>query len=104
MNAPFKPNTFLAGNYAPVRSEDGFVDLAVTGEIPPALCGTLYRNGPNPQFEPRDAGHHWFAGDGMIHAFRFDDGKVSYINRYVRTPKWELEHAAGHSLFGTFGN
>ncbi|HEX3430359.1 MAG TPA: carotenoid oxygenase family protein [Rhizomicrobium sp.] len=104
MNAPLRTNAFLDGNYAPVRSEDAFAELPITGEMPRALLGTLYRNGPNPQFEPRDPGHHWFAGDGMIHAFRFVDGKVSYFNRYVRTPRWELEHAAGRSLFGTFGN
>ncbi len=99
-----RPNPFLAGNYAPIRSEDEFADLAIEGEIPPALLGTLYRNGPNPQFAPRDSDHHWFAGDGMIHAFRFAGGKVSYFNRYVQTPRWELEHAGGRSLFGTFGN
>ena len=93
---------YLAGNFAPVRSEDDF-DLKVTGEIPAGLAGAFYRNGPNPQFEPRDA-YHWFSGDGMIHGFFVDDGKVRYRNRYVRTPKWETEHAAGKSLFGTFGN
>ena len=104
MNALLRQNPFLAGNYAPVRSEDAFSDLAIVGEVPRALSGTLYRNGPNPQFDPRDPNHHWFAGDGMIHSFRFADGKVSYLNRYVRTPRWELENAAGQSLFGTFGN
>jgi carotenoid cleavage dioxygenase len=107
MNAPVKiesGNPYLAGNFAPVRSEDDFADLKVTGEIPKGLAGTFYRNGPNPQFEPRDANYHWFAGDGMIHAFTVADGKASYRNRYVHTPKWELERAAGQALFGTFGN
>ncbi len=103
MNIP-RANPYLEGNFAPVRSEDEFAALPVTGEIPPELAGTLYRNGPNPQFEPRDPDHHWFAGDGMIYAFSFADGKVSYRNRFVRTPRWELEHAAGRSLFGNFGN
>ena len=40
----------------------------------------------------------------MIHAVFVEDGKVRYRNRYVRTPKWTLEHAAGKALFGTFGN
>jgi carotenoid cleavage dioxygenase-like enzyme len=104
MNAPARINPFLSGNFAPVRSEDDFADLPVKGQIPKELRGTLYRTGPNPQFDPRDPDHHWFAGDGMVHAFNIAHGKVSYRNRYVRTPKWELEHEAGQSMFGTFGN
>ncbi|MFI4973592.1 MAG: carotenoid oxygenase family protein [Caulobacterales bacterium] len=95
-------NPYLAGNFGPVRSEDDF-DLTVTGEIPAGLRGAFYRNGPNPQFEPRDE-YHWFSGDGMIHGFFVEDGKVRYRNRYVRTPKWETEHAAGKALWGGFGN
>ena len=104
MNAPARINSYLAGNFAPVRSEDDFADLPITGEMPKGLAGSFYRNGPNPQFEPRDANYHWFAGDGMIHAFTVTDGKARYHNRYVRTPKWELENKAGKALFGTFGN
>jgi len=95
-------NPFLTGNYGPVRSEDDY-ELEVVGEIPTGLRGAFYRNGPNPQFEPRGT-YHWFGGDGMIHAFFVEDGKVRYRNRYVRTPKWELENTAGQALFATFGN
>jgi carotenoid cleavage dioxygenase len=93
---------WLTGNFAPIRSEDDF-DLEVVGEIPRELTGAFYRNGPDPQFAPRDQ-HHWFAGDGMIHAFFLEDGKARYRNRWVRTPKWETEHAAGRALYGIFGN
>jgi carotenoid cleavage dioxygenase-like enzyme len=100
MNEQTTINRYLSGNYAPVRSEDDF-NLEITGEFPSSVRGVFYRNGPNPQFEPR--GHyHWFTGDGMIHAFFVDGGKVTYRNRYVRTPKWVLEHAAGKALFGGF--
>ena len=95
-------NPYLAGNFAPVRSEDDY-DLEVTGEIPAGLRGAFYRNGPNPHFDPRDE-YHWFSGDGMIHGFFVEDGKVRYRNRWVRTPKWLAENEAGRSLFGTFGN
>ncbi len=95
-------NPYLAGNFAPVRSEDDFV-LEIEGEIPTGLRGAFYRNGPNPQFEPRGE-YHWFSGDGMIHGFFVEDGKVRYRNRYVRTPKWDLENGAGKALFGGFGN
>src|SRR5947207_10333396 len=101
MDGNARINPYLAGNFAPIRSEDDF-DLTVLGEIPADLRGALFRTGPNPQFEPRDPNHHWFAGDGMIHGFYLADGKASYRNRYVRTPKWELENAAGRALFGGF--
>lgn len=95
-------NPYLTGNFAPVHSEDDF-DLEVTGRIPAEIRGAFYRNGPNPQFQPRGE-YHWFAGDGMIHGFFVENGKVRYRNRYVRTPKWQVENAAGASLFGGFGN
>ncbi|MBW8815774.1 MAG: carotenoid oxygenase family protein [Caulobacterales bacterium] len=101
MDGDVRINPYLAGNFAPVRSEDDF-DLTVKGEIPAELRGALFRIGPNPQFEPRDPNHHWFVGDGMVHGFYVQDGKVAYRNRYVRTPKWQVEHEAGRSLFGGF--
>lgn len=100
MDGNTRVNPYLAGNFAPIRSEDDF-DLTVKGEIPAGLRGALFRIGPNPQFEPRDPNHHWFFGDGMVHGFYVEDGKVRYRNRYVRTPKWELEHEHGRSLFGS---
>jgi carotenoid cleavage dioxygenase-like enzyme len=95
---------FFNENFAPVRSEQDFTELPVIGNLPEALVGTLYRVGPNPQFDPRDDFYHWFAGDGMVHAFYFKSGNVAYKNRWMRTPKWQLESKAGKALFGTFGN
>jgi carotenoid cleavage dioxygenase len=103
MDGESRVNPFLAGNFAPVRSEDDFA-LTVAGALPPGLAGVLYRNGPNPQFEPRDGNHHWFLGDGMIHAFDIADGRVTYRNRWVRTPKFLAERQAGHALFGSWGS
>lgn len=103
MDGSHASNPYLSGNFAPVRSEDDFV-LEIAGEMPKGLNGAFYRNGPNPQFEPRDARHHWFAGDGMIHGVFVEDGKATYRNRYVQTPKYLVEHEAGRSLFGSFSN
>ena len=101
MDGDLRINPYLAGNFAPIRSEDDF-DLEVAGEIPAGLRGALFRIGPNPQFEPRDPNHHWFVGDGMVHGFYLADGKARYRNRYARTPKWEVENDAGRSLFAGF--
>jgi carotenoid cleavage dioxygenase len=88
-------------NIAPIPFECDAAFLKITGELPRELNGTLYRNGPNPQFEVPDA--HWFVGDGMLHAFHLEQGRASYRNRWVRTPKWLAEHDAGRALFAGFG-
>ena len=88
-------------NLAPIPMECDAPHLKVTGELPRELNGTLYRNGPNPQFDA--PGAHWFLGDGMLHAFHLENGRASYRNRWVRTPKWLAEHDAGRAIFGGFG-
>ena len=98
MAQPFPNHPNLVGGFAPIQMECDAADLIVEGEVPEDLRGTLYRNGPNPQFAPRGA-HHWFAGDGMVHGFKIENGKVSYRNRWARTVKWKKEREAGRSLF-----
>ena len=93
---PDHPN--LTGNYAPLRMECDIQDLIIEGEVPKDLFGSYYRNGPDPQFPPMGGQYHWFAGDGMIHAFNFENGKISYKNRWVQTSKWKQERKAGRSL------
>ncbi|TXL70813.1 carotenoid oxygenase family protein [Vineibacter terrae] len=94
---------FLQGFYAPLHMECDAPNLPISGEMPKAICGSLYRNGPNPQFAPRGP-YHWFSGDGMVHAFHIENGRVAYLNRWVRTPKWQLENQEGEGLSGAFGN
>ena len=103
MDGETRGNPFLRGNFAPLRSEDDF-DLDVQGALPEGLAGSLYRIGPNPQFDPVERNYHWFGGDGMVHAFEIDGGAVRYRNRYVRTPRWQTENAAGKVLYGVMGN
>jgi carotenoid cleavage dioxygenase-like enzyme len=88
-------------NLAPIPFECDAPVLKVTGALPGELNGTLYRNGPNPQFDA--PGAHWFVGDGMLHAFHLENGRASYRNRWVRTAKWRAEHDAGRALFAGFG-
>ena len=91
MDALAEPSNFL-----PVPDELDLQDLPVEGMLPTGLQGTLFRNGPNPQFPRTQA--RWRHGDGMIHAFTLTDGRVSYRNRWVRTERFLREREAGGPL------
>ena len=103
-NLPFGPtdNVYLQGNFAPILDEEFHEDLEVEGEIPSELNGAvLIRVGPNAAYKPRSMKyHHWIDGTGMINAFYFNDGKVSYRNRFVNTFKMQNDRKANRSLFG----
>ncbi|KAK9800351.1 hypothetical protein WJX73_008195 [Symbiochloris irregularis] len=76
----------------------------VEGEVPAAIRGTLFRNGPG-NFERGDQAYeHMLDGDGYICSFKFQDDGVSFHSRYVRTSELEMEEKAGQVLFrNTFG-
>jgi carotenoid cleavage dioxygenase len=93
---------FLDGTYAPVHQEIHAPARLLSGEIPRGLVGTLMRNGANPRWPPHEP-YHWFTGDGMVHAITFGTEGVTYRNRWVRTPRFLAEEAAGQALFAGFG-
>ncbi len=90
-------NPYLHGVYAPVDAEHKVDALEVEGELPQDLCGSYYRNGPNPRFQPANR-YHPFDGDGMVHAVHVADGKASYNNRWIQTEALVDETAAGESV------
>ena len=96
---------FLRGPFAPVGREIDAVELQVDGQIPRDLNGTLFRAGPNPQFEPLiPSAHHWFDGDGMVHALTLQEGRASYRNRWVHTAAFLAERRRGTAAYGSFMN
>ena len=74
----------------------------VEGVLPEDLRGTFHRNGPavHERFDLRY--RHWFDGDGMVHAFRFDGVSVTHRGRVLHTPKLAREEAAGRRLYSGF--
>jgi len=88
----------LRGNYAPVQQEVTAFDLPVSGAIPRELRGLYLRNGPNPK---SGTSPHWFAGDGMVHGVKLENGRAAwYRNRWVRTKLLEHPELPGVGLFG----
>ncbi len=93
-------NPYVLGVFAPVDRELTLShdELEVIGTVPADLNGVYLRNGPNRQF-PAPGRFHLFDGDGMIHAVHFENGKVRYRNRYVRTEAFKAESEAGQALW-----
>lgn len=94
---------FLSGQMTPTSQELDVASCKVTGEIPSNLRGKFVQNGPNPRFEPLGR-YHMFDGDGMLHAIDFEDGRVSYKNRWIRTPMLQAEMKAGRALYPGLAN
>lgn len=89
---------------SPLREELELGALPVKGAAPPWLRGTLFRNGPGSWEAGRDRLRHWFDGLAMLHRFGFHEGRVSYANRYLRSPQYchiEREGGIGYSEFAT---
>ena len=104
MSLRFPDTPTFTGFNAPVRIEGEIRDLEVEGEIPAGLEGTFYRCGPDFRFPPRlgdDINHN---GDGVVSAFRFEDGRAHFAMRFVRTQKYAAEDAAGRGLIGLYRN
>ncbi|KAG0468747.1 hypothetical protein HPP92_018075 [Vanilla planifolia] len=92
------PAIQIAGNFSPVGERAPSGNLPVFGSIPRSLDGVYLRNGANPLFAPR-AGHHFFDGDGMVHAVRLWRGCASYSCRFTETERLKQERAVGRPLF-----
>src|SRR5699024_6609467 len=93
-------NPFLQGVFEPNDTEytANTDTLKVIGEIPKDLHGIYVRNTHNQVHEPLGT-YHPFDGDAMLHSMYFENGKATYRNRFVRTPGFLAEEAAGKSLW-----
>jgi beta,beta-carotene 9',10'-dioxygenase len=81
--------------FTTLTSETSIDALPVRGRLPPWLAGRLVRTGPA-RFEVGASRYnHWFDGLAMLHAFAFDQGRVSYTNRYLRSQAHDEAMAAG---------
>jgi len=77
-------------------------DVAVQGQLPDWLAGSLIRNGPG-TFRVGDRRYrHWFDGLAMLHRFSFVDGRVSYANRFLETRAYAAARDEGRIAYPEF--
>lgn len=77
-------------------------EVVVTGELPPALDGVLFRNGPGQFRRGGKTKRTVLDGDGVIQRLEIADGRANYARRFVRTPKFAAEAAADKFLSPTW--
>ena len=94
---------FRAG-FADLLSEIDVADLAVNGEVPTWLAGSLLRNGPARFCVGGLRYNHWFDGLAMLHRFGFDGGKVSYRNRFLASENWVRVRATDKRQYDQFAS
>lgn len=84
-----------------LREEHDY-EAVVEGQLPARLRGTLYRNGPGLFDRAGLRKRCLLDGDGMVQAFRIEEGRVRYRNRFVRTRKYVEESVGGKFLYATW--
>ncbi len=92
------------GGYRSQPEEFAYWIDNVEGEIPTALEGTVFRNGPGLTDVNGYRLKHPFDGDGMINSIAFRAGKAFYRNKFVRTEGYLAEQKSGKPEYrGVFG-
>ncbi|KYC44125.1 hypothetical protein WA1_03025 [Scytonema hofmannii PCC 7110] len=75
-------------------------DLPINGNIPEWLVGSLVRNTPA-QYEIKARSYrHWIDGLAMLHSFAFENGRVSYRNRFIQSRAYRENNVTGLSSAG----
>jgi carotenoid cleavage dioxygenase-like enzyme len=90
--------------FEPLEQETTIERLELDGSLPAWLSGTLLRNGPA-RFDVGDSSlNHWFDGLAMLHRFSFDEGEVSYANRFLRSRAWHASEEEGAISYREFAS
>lgn len=94
-------NKFKLG-FSTLNEEITLGNLLVKGNIPSWLSGTLIRNGPAKFEVGEQRFRHWFDGLAMLHKFSFNNGKVSYANKFLESRAYKHARDKGEIGFSEF--
>jgi carotenoid cleavage dioxygenase-like enzyme len=92
---------YEASGFRSLTEERSGYSPTVEGSVPEWLSGALVRNGPGLFEAGGQRVNHWFDGLAMLRRYAFDDGEVTYSNRFLRTEAYE--DAMDGRLTGQFG-
>jgi beta,beta-carotene 9',10'-dioxygenase len=88
--------------FATLEREVVIDELALTGELPSWLTGSLLRTGPAKFEVGEQRMRHWFDGLAMLHRFTIDRGRVSYGSRFLESRDYRAARARGEIVYGEF--
>ena len=89
--------------FSSYEERDGVLDCVVEGVIPKWISGSFIANGPG-QYKVGDQSfQHWFDGFALLKGFRFDDGNVSAVARYIRSKQFLESNQRQELYINEFG-
>ena len=88
--------------FSTLEQETVLDELALSGELPAWLHGSLLRTGPAKFEVGGQHMRHWFDGLAMLHRFTIADGRVSYGNRFLESRSYRAAREHGRIVYGEF--
>jgi beta,beta-carotene 9',10'-dioxygenase len=88
--------------FSTLERETVIGELALSGELPTWLAGSLLRTGPAKFEVGEQRMRHWFDGLAMLHRFTIANGRVSYGNRFLESRSYRAAKAEGQIVYGEF--
>lgn len=89
--------------FSALQQEGEYKALPMQGSIPLWLSGSLIRTGPGTLEVGKQSYHHWFDGLAMLRKFSFENGQVSFANRFLESQAYREAKAKGKISRGEFG-
>lgn len=89
--------------YVGLQDDVAPMPLTLRGRLPAGLGGAFFRNGPARHALGGERYHHWFDGDGMVQKYSLGERGIVHEGRFVRTPKFIADSAAGRPVRAAFG-
>ncbi|XP_042286030.1 beta,beta-carotene 9',10'-oxygenase-like [Thunnus albacares] len=79
------------------------ISTEVQGTIPSWINGNLLRNGPG-KFEFGNTHYnHWFDGMAMLHQFKIENSKVTYMSRFLHSDAYKKNSEKDRIVMSEFG-